>query len=170
MSSPAGRRIVEWLVLLVAFGVGIPAAAWFAQESLIFFPQRLAGTGHLPASAKPLRVTAADGTRLAGFEIPGGASPSPALLYFGGNAEEISWSLADRRWPRDWTLAGLNYRGYGESEGKPGEAELVADGLALFDAMAARPDLDTRRIVVVGRTAPYDGAYHPDRQSFPPPE
>ena len=61
------------------------------------------------------------------------------LLYFGGNAEEISWTLADARWPRAWTIAGLNYRGYGRSEGKPGEQALVADGLALFDAMAARP-------------------------------
>jgi pimeloyl-ACP methyl ester carboxylesterase len=152
MTQRSGRRIVEWLILLVAIGVGIPAAAWFAQEHLIFFPQPLAGTGHLPAGAKPLSLVAADGTRLAGFEIPGSESPSPVLLYFGGNAEEISWSLADRRWPRGWTIAGLNYRGYGQSEGKPGERELVADGLALFDAIAARSDVDRQRIVVVGRS------------------
>ena len=33
----------------------------------------------------------------------------------------------------------VNYRGYGGSGGKPGERELMADGLAIFDAVAARP-------------------------------
>jgi uncharacterized protein len=143
---------VEWLLVVVALVVGIPAAAWISQERLIFFPQPLTDTTHLPAHAKPLDVVAADGTHLAGFQIAGATRPAPVLLYFGGNAEEISWTLADARWPRAWTIAGLNYRGYGRSEGKPGEQALVADGLALFDAMAARPDVDPRRIVVVGRS------------------
>lgn len=151
-ATSKGRRIVEWLLVVAALIVGIPAAAWISQERLIFFPQPLTDTTHLPAHAKPLEVLAADGTRLAGFRIAGAPGPAPALLYFGGNAEEISWTLADARWPRTWTIAGLNYRGYGRSEGKPGEQALVADGLALFDAMIARPDVDPRRIVVVGRS------------------
>lgn len=143
---------MEWLLVVAALIVGIPAVAFFTQERLIFFPQPLADTTHLPAHAKPLDVVAADGTRLAGFLIAGHVRPSPVLLYFGGNAEEISWTIADARWPDAWTIAGLNYRGYGRSEGKPGEQALLADGLALFDAMAARPDIDPRRIVVVGRS------------------
>lgn len=151
-ATTKGRRIVEWLLLVAAIVIGIPAAAWLSQERLIFFPQPLTDTRHLPAQAKPLEVVAADGTRLAGFAIPGSSQPAPLLLYFGGNAEEISWTLADARWPDAWTIAGLNYRGYGRSEGRPGEKELVADGIALFDAMAARSDIDARRIVVIGRS------------------
>jgi len=147
-----GRRIVEWLLVVAALIVGIPAVAWLSQERLIFFPQPLTNTTHLPAHATPLEVVAADGTRLAGFQLAGSPKPAPAVLYFGGNAEEISWTLADVRWPRTWTIAGLNYRGYGRSEGKPGEQALLADGLALFDAIAARDDVDPRRIVVVGRS------------------
>jgi pimeloyl-ACP methyl ester carboxylesterase len=147
-----GRRIVEWLLIVAALVIGVPAAAWLSQEKLIFFPQPLTDTRHLPARAKPLDVVAADGTKLAGFVIPGTGEPAPLLLYFGGNAEEISWTLADVRWPRAWTIAGLNYRGYGRSEGRPGEPQLVADGIALFDAMAARSDVDARHIVVVGRS------------------
>ena len=151
---------MEWLVAFAAIVVGLPAMAWFGQEKLIFFPQPGSGTAHLPAGTETLAVTARDGTRLAGFLVPGGAQPAPALLYFGGNAEEISWSLADRRWPRGWTVAGLNYRGYGASEGKPGERELMDDGLAAFDAIAARPDVDPRRIVVVGRSLGTGVAVH----------
>jgi pimeloyl-ACP methyl ester carboxylesterase len=151
-ATSKGRRIVEWLLVVAALIIGIPAAAWLSQERLIFFPQPLTDTTHLPAHAKPLDVVAADGTRLSGFQIAGAAHPAPVLLYFGGNAEEISWTLADPRWPKAWTIAGLNYRGYGRSEGKPGEPALIADGLALFDAVAARQDVDPKRIVVMGRS------------------
>jgi hypothetical protein len=151
---------MEWLVAIAAIVVGLPAAAWFGQEKLIFFPQPPSGTSHLPAGTERLAVAARDGTRLAGFVVPGDPRPAPALLYFGGNAEEISWSLADRRWPIAWTVAGVNYRGYGASEGRPGERELKEDGLAAFDALAACADVDPRRIVVVGRSLGTGVAVH----------
>ncbi len=151
---------MEWLVAFAAILVGLPAAAWFGQERLIFFPQPGSGTSHLPVGTEALQVVAGDGTRLAGFLVPRGTPPAPVLLYFGGNAEEISWSLADGRWPRGWTVAGVNYRGYGTSEGRPGERDLLDDGLAAFDALAARPDVDARRIVVVGRSLGTGVAVH----------
>ena len=89
--------------------------------TLIFFPQPVASIAHLPARASPLEVVAADGTRLRGWIVEGSATPAPVVIYFGGNAEEVSWTLSDARWPREWTIGGLNYRGYGASEGKPGE-------------------------------------------------
>ena len=147
-----GRGIVEWLIVVAALVAGIFLAAWLGQERLIFFPQPLTATTQLPGHATPLEIVAGDGTRLAGYLVAAAASPAPTLIYFGGNAEEISSTLADARWPRTWSIAGLNYRGYGKSEGKPGEQVLVADALALFDALARRPDVDARRIVVVGRS------------------
>jgi pimeloyl-ACP methyl ester carboxylesterase len=147
-----GRRIMEWLLVVAAFVIGVPAAAWLAQDRLIFFPQPISGAAPLPPQTRSLDLVAGDGTRLAGFFVPAPTSPAPALIYFGGNAEEISWTLADRRWPLLWSRAALNYRGYGASEGKPGERELVADAVSLFDAIAARDDVDPRRVVVVGRS------------------
>ena len=35
-------------------------------------------------------------------------------------------------------MAAVNYRGYGLSEGRPGEAALAADALAVYDLLAAR--------------------------------
>jgi pimeloyl-ACP methyl ester carboxylesterase len=97
-------------------------------------------------------VTALDGARLRGWIVPGTVGSPPAVLYFGGNAEEVSWTLADQRWPRGWAIVAVNYRGYGTSEGKPGERELSADALTIYDALAAREDIDPRRIVVFGRS------------------
>src|SRR5215468_3222539 len=117
---------MEWLLLILIIILGIPAAAWFAQEKLIFFPQPVVSTTHLPARAAPLEVVAADGTHLRGWIVKGAVAPAPAVIYFGGNAEEVSWTLADARWPRAWTNVGLNYRGYGASEGAPGESALTS--------------------------------------------
>ncbi len=143
---------MEWLLVVAAIVVGVPALAWLAQDSLIFFPQPLASTAHLPARASAFAVAAADGTKLRGWIARGRANPAPTAIYFGGNAEEVSWTLADARWPPEWTIVAVNYRGYGESEGKPGWPALESDGLAIFDAVVATNDIDRRRIVVVGRS------------------
>jgi len=143
---------MEWLILIAIIVLGVPAAAWFAQERMIFYPQPVASTAHLPAQASPLEVVAADGTHLRGWIVRGAATPAPAVIYFGGNAEEVSWTLADARWPREWSIVGVNYRGYGASEGAPGQAALEADALAIHDAVARREDVDPRRIVVFGRS------------------
>ena len=143
---------MEWILVVVALALVVPAAAWLAQDRLIFFPQPVVSTSHLPVHAAPLEVAAADGTHLRGWILRGATNPAPAVLYFGGNAEEVSWTLADARWPPEWTIVGINYRGYGGSEGKPGERELTADALAIYDALIARDDVDRRRIVVFGRS------------------
>jgi pimeloyl-ACP methyl ester carboxylesterase len=147
-----GRHGVEWWLLVLAVLAAVPAAAWLGQEKLIFFPQPLVGREHLPPRTEALDVRAGDGTRLAGFVVPAALPRAPVLLFFGGNAEEISWTLADPRWPEGFVRVGVNYRGYGESEGRPAEAPLADDAKAVFDAIAARGDVDPHRIVVVGRS------------------
>jgi uncharacterized protein len=143
---------MEWLIVIAVVVLGVSGAAWLAQERLIFFPQPLTSTTHLPARAEPLEVVAADGTHLRGWVVKGTATPAAIVLYFGGNAEEVSWTVADARWPREWTIVALNYRGYGASEGAPGEPALTVDALAIYDALARREDIDPRRIVVFGRS------------------
>jgi hypothetical protein len=143
---------MEWLILVVVIAIGVPAWAWFTQERMIFFPQPVVSTARLPARASPLEVLAADGTHLRGWIVKGAAAPAPTVIYFGGNAEEVSGTLADARWPREWTLVSVNYRGYGASEGTPGERELIADALVIYDAVTKREEVDPRRIVVFGRS------------------
>jgi uncharacterized protein len=150
MSSRPTR--MEWLIVVAGILVAINAAAWLAQDRLIFFPQPVSSTAHLPARAAPFTVAAADGVNLRGWIVAGSATPAPTILYFGGNAEEVSWTLADARWPREWTIVALNYRGYGTSEGSPGERELLSDALAIYDAVAARDGIDRTRIVTFGRS------------------
>lgn len=143
---------MEWIVLAAAVALGVNAFAWFAQDRLVYFPQPLASTAHLPSGTQSIEIASVDGTRLRGWLRPADTVPAPLVVYFGGNAEEVSWTLADARWPLDWSIAAINYRGYGASEGRPSESALLDDALAIHDALAARPDVDARPIVAVGRS------------------
>ena len=85
---------MEWLIFAAAIILGIFATAWLTQERLIFFPQPLSSTAHLPTRAEPLEVVAADGKRLHGWIAKGTTVPAPTVIYFGGNAEELAKALA----------------------------------------------------------------------------
>jgi hypothetical protein len=79
------------------------------------------------------------------------------VIYFGGNAEEVSWMLDAVGDPARGATPGIgwllvNYRGYGLSEGSPSEAALVADAVTLYDFAAGRPSVDAQRIVAFGRS------------------
>jgi pimeloyl-ACP methyl ester carboxylesterase len=78
-----------------------------------------------------------DGVSLRGWEVNAGRER--ALVYYGGNGEGLDWLVPElsRRFP-DHTSYLVAYRGYGASEGTPGERVLTSDALAVFDHAAAR--------------------------------
>ena len=129
-----------------------------ACEDLVYFPQPLPHGAHEAIIARhpgveDLRIERPDGVVLRGWLArASGANPRPLALYFGGNAEEVSWMLGERSAFGGWDLALVNYRGYGSSTGKPSETHLYADALAVYDALAARPEVDAKRIVAIGRS------------------
>jgi uncharacterized protein len=62
-----------------------------------------------------------------------------AILYFGGNAEDVSYNTGEfRDWFPQYAVYLVNYRGYGGSSGTPGEAALYSDAQAVFDSVAAK--------------------------------
>jgi len=141
------------VVAAVIIYLGIAGAIWFAQESIMFYPQPALSR---PAAAAGWRledvaITARDGTMLAGLlALPRRPKP-PLVIYFGGNAEEVTAYAGDvARTYGERAVLLVNYRGYGASGGRPGEAALVADGAELYDWAAKRPDLDASRIALHG--------------------
>jgi uncharacterized protein len=128
--------------IAAAVAIGVPLLMYLIQDSLVFMPQpRRAGEN----DERSVFIEAADGTRLHAWHVKG----EPLILYFGGNAEEVSWMLEEgpRRLPgAGWLL--VDYRGYGASGGSPSEKALVADALKWFDHVS-RP---SQRIYVFGRS------------------
>jgi len=77
--------------------------------------------------------------------IPG----SDALIYFGGNAEDVSLEMPgfSIAFPNH-AIYLLHYPGYGGSSGSPSEQAILLDALALFD----RAHSDHQNITVIGRS------------------
>jgi pimeloyl-ACP methyl ester carboxylesterase len=87
--------------------------------------------------------------RLRGWRVNPGQRD--AIIYFGGNAEAIQ-SMAPRlaTWFPGHTVYLLAYRGYGASEGRPSEAALTSDAVALHDAVrSAHP---AGKVTLIGRS------------------
>jgi pimeloyl-ACP methyl ester carboxylesterase len=99
-----------------------------------------------------VEIATGDGPRLRGWLVKAAGARAPLLLYFGGNAEEVSWLVAEAPRLPGWSLLLVNYRGYGRSEGRPGERALLADGLHLYDWARARADVDPARVALMGRS------------------
>jgi dienelactone hydrolase len=145
----AGFASMVWL--------GLTAAVAANQRRLVFNPTVEREVQSPRSSAhrtRPVVLRAADGTRLSGWLMtPRIRGPHPAVVYFGGRSEEVSWVVRDagKLFP-GMTVLAVNYRGYGESHGEPAETFMVEDGCMLFDWLAARAHVDPRRIAVVGRS------------------
>jgi len=133
--------MITFVVVVVLIYLGLCAVLFLFQRSLIYFPQpRLLDTApkiSLPVDKADIVIT-----------VRPHAGPY-ALIYFGGNAEDVSYSLPSlsAAFP-EYAIYLAHYRGYGGSSGKPSEVALVADALALFDQVQT----SHKTIVVVGRS------------------
>jgi uncharacterized protein len=120
------------------------------QRSIIYAPQR-----RFAADADTTFPLTVDGARLVVSSRT--TSGSNAVIYFGGNAEDVSQSIPTLQlaFP-DSSLFALHYRGYNGSTGNPSENALIADALALFDQVHATYP----HIVMIGRSLGSGVAIH----------
>ncbi len=158
-NASATRRTVLSLVGTgLAVFVGVCAVLYLLQERLIFLRAPLVDGDRRAVSLLPdteeIEIAAADGTRLHGWlrHTTSDVGPRGLVLYFGGNAEEVSGQVRDAEAFAPWSLAAINYRGYGLSEGRPSEASLTADARVIYDWFAKLDGIDPNRIVVFGRS------------------
>ena len=128
----------------------LPAVAWLllcivlftVQRSFIYYPV----PESQPAGAQSIRLRSGDAD-LKIWVVP--RAGAQAILYFGGNGEDVAWNLAgfSAAFPGH-SIYLVNYRGYGGSSGEPTEAGLLADAVAAFDHLQPRHP----EISVIGRS------------------
>ncbi|TDM06852.1 MAG: hypothetical protein C4K60_14605 [Ideonella sp. MAG2] len=133
--------MIKLLALLVLTYVLLAAAVWGFQRSLLYHPQSQG------VAVPTVRVTTADGVEV--YALVQAAHHSEAVLYFGGNAEDVSQVLPTLAlaFPNR-ALYALQYRGFGQSQGRASEASLVADAQALTKHVLQAHS----RLTVVGRS------------------
>lgn len=132
------------LGLLVLVYLALCILMALRQRDFIYYPQFT----RVPASQTDFALERGDVT-LRGWRV--NAGQRDALIYFGGNAEEIG-HMRERlaRWVPERTGYLVAYRGYGASDGTADEDALTADAVALFDDVRARHP--GGRIAVIGRS------------------
>lgn len=77
---------------------------------------------------------------------------APVIIYYGGNAEDISQSLTYTDKPRSESVLFMNYRGFGGSSGRPNQEGLFADALAIYDHLVKNLGIKPDRIYLKGRS------------------
>jgi pimeloyl-ACP methyl ester carboxylesterase len=148
------RMIIGLLIVIVALFVLFS----ILQERLIFYPQRISDKEaeilmKRNSRVEPISLKTHDNLTIRGWFLKNSSSSkSPLILYFGGNAEEVSYLLDYAEKTKGWSWVLINYRGYGLSEGKPSETNLYRDAISLYDYFAKRDDIDKDRIVIMGRS------------------
>jgi uncharacterized protein len=99
----------------------------------------------------PLDLTTPDGIHLRGWLIWNSrGEKTPLVIYFGGSGSESSELIPMARQLEDWSVALVNYRGFGQSEGTPTHENTVSDARLIYDELAARPDIDAGRVITMG--------------------
>jgi pimeloyl-ACP methyl ester carboxylesterase len=143
------RKMILFCALGLAVYLLLCLLLFAGQRSLLYFPQ----PDHAPV-AQALWLQAGEVRVQVTTHAPEAVD---AVLYFGGNAEDVSGSLPDlaQAFPGK-AIYLMHYRGYGASQGKPSEAALVADALQLYDRVHQRH----ANVVVVGRSLGSGVAIH----------
>lgn len=136
-------KIIGWVSLFSSSLYALMCGYLFImQRSILYYP-----TPPARSSAPPSFTFTHEGQTLEVFKID--RNTSRALIYFGGNAEDVSLSTASlgALFPGH-TIYLPCYRGYGNSSGTPSEQALIADALFLYDLVAK----EFRDITLLGRS------------------
>ena len=152
------RTLLVFIALGAALYVGFSLMLFFLQDRLVFLP-------HMPGRALDATPAAAgleyedawidteDGERLHGWFVPA-LGARGTVLFFHGNAGNISHRLESLQL---FNRMGVNvlivdYRGYGQSSGSPGEEGTYLDARAAWDYLVSTRDVPPGRIVIFGRS------------------
>ena len=153
------RSALSLLIVLMAAYAVLLCLVYLGQGRMLYLP-RIAGMpdggdpGDLGLDFESVTLPTADGLRLHGWFVPSGTTRGTTVLFFHGNAGNITHRLDSiaqlNRLGLDLLL--VDYRGYGRSEGVPSEAGTREDARAAWRYLLQEQRLAPGRIVLFGRS------------------
>jgi fermentation-respiration switch protein FrsA (DUF1100 family) len=152
------RALLTLLAGLALIYLALGVALYLFQGSMVFLanlPGRAldATPADVGLAFEDVRLETADGERLHGWYIPA-SNARGVLLFFHGNAGNISHRLESilifNRLELDVLI--VDYRGYGQSTGKPSEPGTYRDAQAAWDYLVRDRHVEPGKIVVFGRS------------------
>jgi abhydrolase domain-containing protein 17 len=133
------------LFIYTCFGIYI----FFRADSMMFFPQ--------PASYQDnqdiLKIPVTASERISAIYLPNARSKY-TLLYIHGNAEDLGdiRSTLDRLYGLGFSVFAYDYRGYGTSNGIPGEQNAYGDAEAAYKYLTQQLKIPPTQIIIYGRS------------------
>jgi len=161
----AGQRLAKrkgfpmlaiWIVTAIACVYIIFAGFLFVfQSSHVYYPQRAMSTDPASISVdfESVYFETEDGVKLFGWFIPT-KDAGGVVLFCHGNAGNISHRLESIQIFHELGLDVFifDYRGYGQSEGKPTEQGTYRDAEAAWHYLVEQRKIDPARIIIFGRS------------------
>lgn len=136
------KSLAKVLAIISAIYIFFCIALFLLQRNMIYFPQKKQNFKGLATVV----LTTDEGDVVA---IKKEISGDKALVYFGGNAEDVSQSLPllTKAFP-DFAIYLMNYRGFGGSAGKPSEVSIISDAETLFNIVHH----NHKKVLLMGRS------------------
>ncbi|MDO8959738.1 MAG: alpha/beta hydrolase [Rhodocyclaceae bacterium] len=136
---------------------GFALLLYLLQPGLIYYPEIGREIAATPRQAglpyEDVKLTAADGVALHGWFVPA-SNPRGTVLFLHGNAGNISHRLDSLGMFQrlGYSTLIVDYRGYGNSAGKPTEQGTYLDAAAAWDYLTQTRNIPAASIVLFGES------------------
>lgn len=101
---------------------------------------------------KELLLKTSDNVQLHGWHLPAQGKSQGTIVFFHGNAENITTHIASIYWlpPQGYEVFTFDYRGYGKSNGEPTVDGVILDAVTVLEYVTNT--LDRQNVVVLGQS------------------
>lgn len=154
--TSVGKKVLRYTLATVILVTAPFILFGFFENRLIYFPEKalLTTPDEMGLSYEDVRITAPDGVALHGWFIPAASAEPPLahVLFLHGNAGNISHFL-EKTAPlvkQGLSVFMLDYRGFGLSQGRPGEQGLFLDARTAYDYLTSRPGVSPDQVIIHG--------------------
>ena len=146
------------IIIIVILYVGICTLLYFNQDDLLFHPKpktlkEVSEILKMAPDLDTLSFVMNDGNRTCGYIYNDTIKEKlPLVLYFGGNAEEVSHLSEKKNYFPNTIMVLINYRSFGLSQGIISEKNMFSDALEVYDKLITNPNIDANNVIVIGRS------------------
>jgi uncharacterized protein len=150
--EPVKRILMNILLLAVFAYVFLAVLLRWREPRMIYYPIRqIEGT---PQHFDDVFLPTPDGEKINGWFIPSLHANAPVILFFHGNAGNISHRLEKLACFQELgaDVFIIDYRGYGRSTGAPSEQGTYRDARAAYEYLTQERNISPSRIVLYGES------------------
>jgi len=151
--------LIKVLLAIALFYVAAMIAIYFAQALFIYAPQlptRELNTApsDVGLEYENLQLATEDNEVLHAWYVPAELDTKQTVLFFHGNAGNISHRLETIKLYHQFGFNFLifDYRGFGNSSGKPGEQGTYIDADTVWNYLVTEKNLTPQDIIIAGRS------------------